>query len=762
MSEKINAAKHRRQRWRLAKSCEPCRARKVKCDRGLPCQTCLKSRASLSCTYKPEPDQALSKSPDRSPSPSLSRASAGHYHNEDAVKNLVQKISRLEHFTGQPETTGSGPNISGYALKSLEARVAKIEQRLASDSRNEIRSLDRSDLKIPLPRPHLRVEHEKTRLFGKTHWVHSLDQFTLLRQMQKTPYSIVDNTFPSHKVSMCEASQIRRRAKSLGPKLLQDPLPSFRRTIPTRNICDDALDAYLRTYEPMFRILHVPSFMRDYEGYWLNPESSSNEFILKLSMILTIGAIFFRNRSTANEIRGIAREWIYAVQWWLVGPDERDAMSLEGVQIFCLLLLARQASALGGTASIITEALPKLSFTIGLHVDPRFLPSMTPLESELRRRLWITVLELITITALNSTLPLLVSLDDSCVRLPSNVADSSFSTTLGEEPARQPSKHEDMDCSLQLLLAKSLRLRMQIVRELNDASCEASYQKVLETTSTLKTHCRDISAFFHTNTTGDRQNPMSSLSFHQKFIDCYLRRLILFLHRPFSNKSRRQHQFLLSRKDCLESCLVMASYTENGNIADGVIDEYTYSCMAGGGMFKGPLGQDVICAIAIEIVTQLEEESEHDAQKAHTKVLDPLAMLSRSNRRPLIDFLERTREQWKQIIALGCASLKQYLFLLGIEAHIQAMQSGGDFKNALKEIIITYLREILDFIRDSPVYQGSSDPESLMTDNSSSYDIDPMTFFGFIFNDFNNLEPDVAMDIPEWNDTTTSVRDFNF
>lgn len=270
-------------------------------------------------------------------------------------------------------------------------------------------------------------------------------------------------------------------------------------------------------------------------------------------------------------------------------------MSIDGIQVFCLLLLARQTNALGGAASIITEALSKLSFTIGLHIDP-YYHSMNPFESELRRRLWLTVLELTAITSLNSTLPLLLVVGDYHVALPTNIADSKLGKADAETAQdHRTTKHEELDCTLQLLLAKSLRLRTQVIHDLNDSGREAVYEKAIAQSNSLQAHCRELAAILspeEEGTTREGDMPAVGSSFHHKFLDTYFRRLVLFLHRPFAHQARQDHRFLLSRKTCLESSLIMAAHTEAMDLQSGeLVDDFSYCCISGGGMFKGAMGQ---------------------------------------------------------------------------------------------------------------------------------------------------------------------------
>lgn len=589
--------------------------------------------------------------------------------------------------------------------------------------------------------------------------------------MQCKPYAVVDEPQAEANGAMLEAAGARRRAKTHGAKLLREPMPSLCESIPAKSICDQALDGYLRTFEPMFRILHVPSFVREYENYWTQVEPAPNGFLMKLVMVVTIGAVFLRDRSMANEIKRTARNWIYAVQWWLIGPTEREAMSIDGIQVFCLLLLARQASALGGTASIITEALSKLAFTLGLHIDPRLHVSVTPFESELRRRLWLAVLELTAITSLNSALPLLLHPGDYQVPLPSLIADSKLSKTTTTnndvEIPQNRTKHEDLDCSLQLLLAKSLRLRTQIIQELSDASREAVYERVIALSNSLQVHCRELSAFFFASDDG---TPGGGFGFHHKFLDTYFRRLVLFLHRPFAHQARRDRRYLLSRKTCLESSLIMALHTDEPmeDLAAGavVISDFLYGCISGSGMFKGAMGQDVILSVSHEIVTQLEEEASLDPSSSSAVPprvrTDPLALLARSTRAPLTRYLARVRGQWRRIIAAGRPSLKQYLFVSCVLAHVEAVEAGRDPKAAILDAIRAVLREVTGLLRESPAYAygGAEVAAEWLDDGDTSPDtIDTMALFGF---DFSALDPTFAMDMPVWTDSSSAGEVQNF
>ena len=104
------------------------------------------------------------------------------------------------------------------------------------------------------------------------------------------------------------------------------------------------------------RILHIPSFEREYARYWQNPKAVRNGFILKLVLLLSIGTSVYHNADV--DMRTSVRQWIHAGQSWLSAPFEKSRLTIDGLQIYCLLLLARQVN---GIESDLVSSLPFLA-----------------------------------------------------------------------------------------------------------------------------------------------------------------------------------------------------------------------------------------------------------------------------------------------------------------------------------------------------------------------------------------------------------------
>ncbi|KAK8058448.1 hypothetical protein PG994_008896 [Apiospora phragmitis] len=543
------------------------------------------------------------------------------------------------------------------------------------------------------PRPHIRIgtlETDKTRLFGRAHW------FNLMEKLQFLGPTAL-NGLQEGMASLTKEVASRRSSLKLHRTLeLHDPLPDLTRTLPPKATCDQLLSNYWRFFEPIFRVLHRTAFEREYDSYWAGSTRPSTGFVLKLTMALGLGAIFHRDLAESGRIRGLAKSWLYAVQWWLMGPLEKTARCLDGVQTFCLAVLLRQASSLGGASSISTDALMKLAMSLGLHLDPDGFLVYGPFERELRRRIWHTVLELTVMASLDTTLPLLITADDYNCGPPSNLNDAEFGPDSEDLPQARPAV-EFTDSATQLLLQKSLARRLYVVRKMNGVQKPLSYEETIELGKELKMQCRDIASFFHSRLPSTEGCDRDACEFHRKFLDSYLRRYILFLHRPFALQAGKDPWYHLARKTCLECCQIVSSHAAGLNLPQEVTDEFCLMAIRGSGLFKGPLSQDVIVHLGLEL---------------------------------------------RQIVALGQPSCKRYFLLSAAMVHIEELEAGSSNPLPAAMARLTQcLKDCSEMLRlaSAEVSQPATDLEPAWTEETSPDWTDTLGLFGFDFDllDYN-------------------------
>ncbi|KAL3440349.1 hypothetical protein BJX65DRAFT_33715 [Aspergillus insuetus] len=476
-----------------------------------------------------------------------------------------------------------------------------------------------------------------------------------------------------------ECRDLRQSIKAQRSVRLNDPLPNVRSTIPSKGECDELVQCYMRTFEPIYRVIHVPSFWTEYDEFWSQPQPTLTPFLTKLVLILAIGTVFRSGEGslTREEYRQLAQNWVYAAQWWLAGPSEKSTRNFDGLQVSCLLLIARKACGFGASPWLSAGSLMKMALATGLHRDPANFPSLPPSQAEIRRRLWATVLELELQESLDLSLPCLVPRSWD-TRAPSSIDDHILvadSIAVSDVDGDDRVTH----ASIQLLLHDSVRLRIQVLEVIHDCR-DQSYQRALDLGSKLRAICRRTASAFSSMDNRTRQGAESS-GFQAKFIDIQLHRYILALYTPFVVQARKDPRYYFARKTCLESAAMIAAYANALDLPSDAPDDICHLFITGKGSFKGPLSLDVISSLGLELVTQLEEETFTGLDG------DPLDKLAGASRDHLIHTLENILNQLCQIISMGTPSTKRAGLAAAVLGQIRAMKAGQDVKATVYKAI---------------------------------------------------------------------------
>lgn len=477
-----------------------------------------------------------------------------------------------------------------------------------------------------------------------------------------------------------ESRGLRKIIKNRQTPQLQDPAPGLLNEIPPRNICDELVQHYLRTLGLIYRVLHIPTFYHEYERFWEDPRSSSTAFTMKLLLILAIGSIFHCKPGPSNELGLPVRKWMHAVQWWLSGPFEKETGNLDGLQVYCMLLLCRQAHAIEKESNwMLAGTLLRLAVSQGLHRDPSNFPTLSAFDSEIRRRIWGTVVELNVQLAIDAAMPPLLTFEDFDTRPPSNLDDDDFDRTSTSLPPPQRKECYTVS-SLQILLLQSFPTRLRIARTINECTSEQSYETALQLGNELTGFCKEIAVLFHSYFARPGRSKLRPTQFHHRVMDTLLRRFLLNLYRPFTIEAVKDPRFYLSRKLSLDSALIMASYGSQSNTQTPTdqtsMQDFQRLALSGAGLFKGHLSLDVMIVISLELIIQVEEEAAANPAGSDPLPLDASDQMAQLARAPLIQALERIKDQLYDSLVAGIPSMKRYGLLTGILAQVQLVPRG--------------------------------------------------------------------------------------
>ena len=211
------------------------------------------------------------------------------------------------------------------------------------------------------------------------------------------------------------------------------PYLKLKELLPDRNLAEHLMQLYFLTFEYTLRILHVPSFLAEWNAFWNQMEShpdrplSSDVFLAKLYVLMACAGCFATGEKLASaglnekSFMQMCHGWIEAVTTWLGVMTNHAQLRLDIIQIKCLLLLAKQGAAWeGDLTSLDAGSLIREAILMGLHRDPSNFPHLSPYWIEMRKRLWLTIIELELQVSLYNGVPLAISWDEFDCPPPSN------------------------------------------------------------------------------------------------------------------------------------------------------------------------------------------------------------------------------------------------------------------------------------------------------------------------------------------------------
>ncbi|PTB69518.1 hypothetical protein BBK36DRAFT_1110786 [Trichoderma citrinoviride] len=462
------------------------------------------------------------------------------------------------------------------------------------------------------------------------------------------------------------------KCKALGRIIKANRTPAWptipTRELPEKEVCDKLIECYLETTESVYRILHLPSFRRDYEELWEPGAYPDMAFIVLVKLVLAIGAMSYDDDFS---MRPLAIRWVYEAQTWAAEPEFKARLGIQFIQLQILLLLARENVGVAGDSVWVSGGeLLRRAMHMGLHRDPHHLPKRSLFASEMHRRLWNTIIDISLRMSLTSGGPPLISLDDFDTEPPGNYDDEQLMT----EGAVPKPGDEYTSMSVTIAFRRTFPTRLTVLRFLNDLASCGTYERTLELDAELrsayKTLCQTLTRF-KSSQPGQSSGP-SALAL--RIVDFTMQRYISALHTPYLIPALRQTKYAVSRKLAIEAALK----TWSAVYPSSAIMAPHHSREDGFGFLQGdPLSRLACCGPGFFRIASLQASllisAELDNQLREEQGLVPSPL-----RADLMSVIKESREWCLRSIEVGETNVKGYLVSSVILAHLEALTRGLD------------------------------------------------------------------------------------
>ncbi|CVL06782.1 uncharacterized protein FMAN_11878 [Fusarium mangiferae] len=425
--------------------------------------------------------------------------------------------------------------------------------------------------------------------------------------------------------------------------------------LPARRTCDSLVDAYIKTFESVLRIIHVPSFLRDYEHFWedsASAVSSSDEtFACKLLLVAALGSITFTpaesQQGQATSCREQSNNWISHVKDWLARKSMKVMRGdLSMAQIACLLALTRhthhQDSAPMGVAWLSEgHGLTHMAVQMGLHREPRVRsPNMSAKEAEIRRRLWATMLELSLQVSVDQGLPAPIAPESYDCEVPSSIADEDLVLRVESQGPSQS--------SVLTLLAKTQRLRLRILQLVNAPGSSKTYQECHGLASELNTEC----------SAGQLRLDSPLSDFQSSFLTSFTKPFMLALHEAFAEEAYYKPEYYYSRRMRMEISAQLLSSTAS-------LGPYSALFTNGSGQFS-VMQRQATMSLCLDLIRDFEEDS--------------FPNLDSASRVQLRDILSNAVTMFKRRVEMsrGSESTEEFVLFSCALSYIESLQRKED------------------------------------------------------------------------------------
>lgn len=539
-----------RKRQRVRLSCLECRRRKLSCDRGFPCERCIKSGTPDRCSYESRNGEVVNASSGVPPpfaqldarrfgiGDSLSpRDSDVVRQDHDRIRKLELEISQLKNLLQRP----GGASYDGSTVAATSSPGTQKEDQQDGDAatRPDVQecmeavnmSGEKGELRF------FRGKGFRTRYFGP----HNASMaFVELSGLCPFMRETADEWL---RPVMVHDRKDRKRRREERETMFEQPDAELEALLPTKEEADALISVYLDQFEQVHRIVHIPTFKREYAHFW---ESGSKQryaafTALVLAMMAVASCVHTHDDlkfiGMMSNARHWAEKWIWAIDSWQSKQSQKHRRLIH-YQVACLLYLGKRVNTIKkkrfwtGSGALIQDGV-----AVGLHREPSHMGGKIDVyNQEMRRRIWATVQEFDMQASFDHGLPTLLSQLHYDTNAPRNLDDEDFDEDTTVLPPSKPTK-EYTFCSFQHLARQSLPLRLELSRLLTGPTSDIDYDQVIRYTNDLTQEIDALPSWdMNVDNTKSKKNPLTAYT----LLHVQLRQYIIPLHQPYL-KLRKQN-----------------------------------------------------------------------------------------------------------------------------------------------------------------------------------------------------------------------------
>lgn len=334
--------------------------------------------------------------------------------------------------------------------------------------------------------------------------------------------------------------------------------------VPARAVVDELIGLYLTNTESTHRILHVPSFLREVDEFYAlhrNSNDVSTAFIVQLLLVLAcawnladVGSLQEKSPTPLKCYTSV--EWVLHAEKWIENAHIKrpEVMAL---RLYILLITAQNCHGMKRSkAWLATGTLVKQAMLAGYHRDPNGYARISVFNKEMRRRIWMTIVELDLQVAFDRGMSPSVQVSDYDTLVPLNINDDELHESTTEAPEGHP-LNVITDSSFQTVLARSLPLRLKVCSLMHSPHISCRYQEIQRLDWELSQQLSRIPGWTTTESTD--LVTRHKITLWKAMIETKLAQSLLSIHTPFALEAQREPLFAPSARSRFDAAMMILS-----------------------------------------------------------------------------------------------------------------------------------------------------------------------------------------------------------
>ncbi|OCT46262.1 hypothetical protein CLCR_01062 [Cladophialophora carrionii] len=408
----VDAKLRRRNRQPL--SCAPCRLKKLRCDRGHPCETCVKRANQANCTYG-----------------KLAPAKASDAAARSVKRGRAQeRLGRLEQLVMQMVDTSNGSQPS--------------HESDAGASTNSSSDNDATAVRPGIAKDgHLQYGSAESRYVGSTHWSAILESLQELKSALGGTTTDAGDQAPGAELDEPDDVEAQDTDSLFGPASHVSIAQILAQALPPRLQVDRRLSTYFNSRYLVIPLIHTQQFQRQYEQFWRTPLETPPLWISILFSICCLSASLSEvvgSEPTTPEDQVSPRvSFLHAAcQCLRLGGFTRPKRYV--VEALGLYAQCKYVSTLdpSGDVGVIFSIAVRLAYRSGYHRDPSQFPHISVFDGEMRRRTWAMCRQFDLMVSFQLGLPSQIPPDSWDTMNPLNLLDTDFDEDTKVAPPSRP------------------------------------------------------------------------------------------------------------------------------------------------------------------------------------------------------------------------------------------------------------------------------------------------------------------------------------